>query len=518
MNTRPTPSALRAFALLAAAGAAFAPAASCSRTPREARPSASAGTTDTTTRPDTRAMNAPAPPGLDPALTQLVADDDPKARMPLDEALAVLRRPSAPAAGAAPAAPNKPGVPPSPPAPAASPDPAKQAEALRLYAQGRVARLTNQTREAIAALQAAARLDPASAQIWRELGDAQLTSGNRVFAAAAFSKALDIDPDDERSLEQTSAIAVERRDYPTAAERAARLLARDLNRIDPALPYVTWSRFARSAAALGYTRASAEAAMRAVDLPERFTGPTTRENDLNALYRTRGDTIRDAADALLRLGRFEDARKAYDKAAGLPTLAPSALTPRRVYAAMKLGDSTGPTGAVAIVLDQLKAARGRPDDTLFALISHVAEHTSSGAPALLRGIDAVDAALPEPDRRLAAGALVRSRAAASPRPAAVALLRERLASAPWDEDAMRTLLSRLRADPESAIVSECLALVEAAPLQERRHGTALARELAARRAREPRSDAASDANASGTPTASSAPTPTPAPTPPPPPP
>jgi tetratricopeptide (TPR) repeat protein len=436
--------------------------------------------------PDTRAMNAPAPPGLDPALTKVIPDTDVNARLSLDEALAkVAGLPTSGAtentasAGAATGAAEVAGA---PAGEAAAPEvaPERRAEALRLYAQGRVARLSGDAASAAIDLQKAARLDPSTAAVWRELGEAQLATGNRAFASASFARALERDPDDVRALEQNSRIAVERRDFARGAALTARLLKQPLEPTDPALPYIAWSQLARSLAPLGFTGAAAEAAMRAADLPERFQGLTGREQELNALYRQRGDTLRDAGDSMLQLGRYDEAARIYESAAALPTMSPAALLPRRVFAAMKRGDGDA---AARLLLDELAASRGRADEILLPLVAHVSSHAARGASRITAGIDTIEASLDDPQRLLAASSLARSRAAASDTARALPILRARLAAAPSDEDTLRDLFSRLRGAPRTALVEECLGLIDAAPLQERRYGTALSRELAARRAR-----------------------------------
>lgn len=468
--------------LAAALGVACGSSLSCSRhTGKDDGTLAGAGGAHVFT-PDTRAMNAPAPPGLDPALAMVIPESDDDARLSLDEAVTKI-------GGAAGGSDNGPqgedivpdtaerdGLPAS-----------KAAEALRLYAQGRVARLTGDHASAVRDLQAAARIDPSPSAVWRELGEAELASGNRAFAAASFARALERDPDDARALEQNSRIALERRDYARVATLTARLLKRPLGQTDPALPYIAWSQLARSLASLGYVGASAEAALKAADLPARFEGPTSRESELNALYRQRGDTLRDAGDAMLRLGRFEEAAAAFEAASLLPMMSPAALAPRRVYAAMKLGDSAA---AAAMIVEQIEAANGRADEVLLSLVGHVSAHTSRGSARIIAGLDGVESTLTERERSLAASSLVRCRAAASDTPRALARLRARLISAPADEDALRDLLSRLRGAPADALMLETLTLVEAWPMQERRYGAALARELGARAARAGESEAA----------------------------
>lgn len=473
MRARPLRPALLAGVVFLACGGAV----SCSRTPGPAS-SPQGARIETLPAPDTRAMNAPPPPGLDPALTVVASDADPNAKMTLEEAVdrvVDLGRGEGP-----------------PPSGIDADQPrtsSQRAEALRLYNRGRVARIEGDLPAALRDLQAAAKADPASASIWRELGEAQQASGNRAFASASFARALELDPLDARALERTSRIAVERRDYARAAALTARLLECEPERIDPALPYVAWSQLSRSLSSLGFINAAAEAAVRAADLPERWTETTSRQDELAALYRQRGDTLRDAGDAYLRLGRFEEAADAHDRAAALPTLAPAALGPRRVYARLKLGDSAG---AARVVAEQLRASRGRADDVVLGLVSHVSLNTSRGREALLSELEGVYDSLDDRGRALAAGDRARVEAAAASESLAVERLRARLREAPADEDALRDLFSRMRTASPETLIERSLELVEASPLLESKYGAALSRELGARSARRAEGEASSD--------------------------
>lgn len=459
---------LTAAALIASSGLP-----GCARGPGSPTGAGSTQSADRARTPDVRAMNAPPPPGLDPALAAPLDAADPKAVLPLQAAVQEL---SAAAEPESPAAPEPP--------PAREPTVAARSEALRLYTQGRIQRLQGQASDAVKSLQSAARLDPGAWEIWRELGEANLAIGNRAFASAAFSRALKLNPADARVLEQTSRIALERREYQRAGHLTAKMLALPLAQTDPALPYIVWSQLARSLGELGYTGAAAEASMKAADLPTVFPGPTSRIAELNALYRQRGDTLRDAGDAMLRLARYDQAAEAYAKAAAMPTLTPSTLVPRRVFASMKQGD---PRAAAELLVAQIQRGRGRGEDQLLALIAHVSVHSASGSSgsgggggaAVRRGLDTLESELSERDRTLASGYITRARAAASDNAAATALLRKRLAAAPSDEDALRELFARVRTDGPAKLITQTIQLVRAAPMQERRYGTALGRELAA---------------------------------------
>lgn len=419
-------------------------------------------------------MNAPPPPGLDPALVQPVSAGDARARVTLDAALAELR-----------AAPDVQSGEEGDVAEGEVVSGARAVEALRLYTQGRLKRLRGEVQDAARDLQSASRLDPSSADIWRELGEAHLAMGNRVFASSAFARALRRDPDDIRVLEQTSRIALERREFDRAARLTARLLGQDIEGVDPALSFIGWWQLSRSLGPMGYVSASAEAAERASELPARFGSATSRMLELNAVYRQRGETLRDAGDARLRLGDHAGAERAYARAAEFPSLSPGSLTARRVYALMRTG---GSVAAAEVILTQLRSGGGRGDESLLGLVGYVTNNCSvpgapgSAAGVLRGGIEEIERGLPVETRSLAGSFLARARAAASSGGAALAILRERLKQAPADEDALRDVLARLRAAPRRELIGLVVSLVNDAPMQEKRYGTALARELSFRSA------------------------------------
>lgn len=386
--------------------------------------------------PDERARRAPPPDGLPPGLASSPdAAMDEKARLSLDEALARLT------------------VAPAPPAADEIPPPEEdRAAALKAYLSGRAKRLAGDAAGAEADLRESVALDPGAPEPWRELGEAQLRTGNAAEAKRSFEAALERAPSDVRALEVVSRFALDRRETALAAGLLARLWALPIEQSDPALRLVTAARLGRTLAELGYVRAASEMLSRAADLPEIFTQPTAYQIELGALYRQAGDLRRDAGDGLLRLGDPAGALAEYERASPLPSLNPGALRPRRVFAAMRLGRSAE---AARFLVAEAIAAKGRVDEKFEALAGYVAANSEAG-PALAAAFAGV-AASPDwspADRALAAGPLTRARAAALPREKAVELLRRRLALAPGDAATARALLARLGAPAPERLIEE----------------------------------------------------------------
>lgn len=341
-------------------------------------------------------------------------------------------------------------------------------EAMRAYVIGRSQRLAGELPKAEASLKQAARLDPSAPGVWRELGLAQSAMGNRSASASAFRRTLELDPDDIAALEALSRNAHDRRDPATAARLLAQMRDRRLSDYDPALPYLVSSRLGRALYELGYVTASVQAMRQALDLPDAFGDVTQFQNELGLLYRQRGDLWRDAGDSMMRLGKPDDAAQCYENAARLPNLNPSAMTPRRVYAAMKRGR---PAEAASIIVGEIREADGRVDERLMSLLRYVASYSSVG-PVAAESLASIAASVPESQRSSAWASLQRARAACLSDAEAIRVLREQLRAAPADDAALRDLISRLDRSKPDRVVDEVLRLIEASPLHEARYARA----------------------------------------------
>src|SRR5205085_1074096 len=168
------------------------------------------------------------------------------------------------------------------------------------------------------------------------------------------------------------------------------------------------------------------------------------------LYRRRGDLWRDAGDAACRLGRYDEAVEAYRHADDLPTFDQGAITARRVYAAVRLGN---PAEAALVILDQVAQDGGRVDSAVPGLIRYLATTTDIG-PRIADALGEVRAALPTPVYPSVDGQLLRARAAALPAEAARRLLREHVAA--HDDDAAVSELLESYAGDAPGIAAECV--------------------------------------------------------------
>ncbi len=400
---------------------------------------------------DRGSKDAPPPPGLNIDAMTPVALDNAVARRSAEEALANVDSPEV--IGADPD--NRP---PS----AATP------KSVLHYISGRSLLLGGDLQGALVELEAAAKSDPTAAEPWRDIGQTQRRLGDRLSAAAAYRQALRLDPDDLESLIQVGLWSLQRRDPESAAAMLAHARTQALTVDDSALMFVIDFNLGQAMLQLGELRAGIELLSAGLDLPSTLDSPTAYRNELELLFRQRGDAWRDVGDAAMQLEDYDVALNAYENAAALPTLDPAGLLPRLTYAAMRSGQAAR---AALAILDALAAGSDLAGDRVLPLIRYVGANSSVG-PLLRDAIDERrDALTPDEQRRL--GSLyTRAAAAALPAPAAAAVLRDRLATHPSDTGALRDLY-RLEDNDPKAMVAETLRLIAQAPMNERRYADSL---------------------------------------------
>lgn len=408
---------------------------------------------------DSSAVRAPLAPGLDPAAFAAIDPADDNAHLTLDEAISRIIAQADANADADAAAPDE----------AAEPTP----ESLLLYISGRSRRLGGDLEGALGELEAAVKSDPASPELWREIGETHRQLGDRLSAAAAYRNALRYDPDDLPSLAQLGLWSLDRHDSAAGARSLARardvLLADDADDADdPALPFIVSANLGRSLLELGYLRAGITAIKAGIQMSENFDSPTVYRAELEQIFRLRGESWRDIGDVLIRLKEFESATEAYRAAAELPTLNPAALLPRLVYASMKTGRAAF---AAQTILQALDAGSDLSGDRLLPLIRYIGQNTALGDD-LRDAIDQRRHALDTSEQARLQSLYARAAAAALQPRQSIEALRDWLATHPTDDGAVRDLFALVDDDPASMIV-ETIHLIEQAPINEGRYIQAL---------------------------------------------
>lgn len=217
------------------------------------------------------------------------------------------------------------------------------------YSQGRQKLLDGDTAEAITDLQAATRLDPSAAELWRELGNAQYASGRRTSASSSFRRAVELGLREPQVLYTLARDSVRAENAEAAKSLLIEALKSGQSNVDPAVSLVLHAELAPLLARNGHYTAAREALMRAADLPESFTSPTNMRSELAELYRKRGEAWQQIGDWSSRLADADGALDAYAKAALFPGADPEALATRRLYALLSAGR---PAEASLLLLDQ----------------------------------------------------------------------------------------------------------------------------------------------------------------------
>ena len=239
--------------------------------------------------------------------------------------------------------------------------------ALSLYASARQRLARGDSAGASRELERAARLDPSSPQIWRELGEAQIGSGDLAAGLASFRQALRRGSASSKVHITLGRAALLQRDFELAANHYAHALQQ--RGTDPATTIVAEAGLGEALLETGELAAAIEALSAALTLPPRVNGPTLYQGILTETFRRRTDLLRQAGDAAMRLGDPSLAGKVYADAAAGPSFDPGAILVRRVHAVMRQGR---PAAAALLVVESIDEAQGRVDDRAQSLIRHLA--------------------------------------------------------------------------------------------------------------------------------------------------
>lgn len=339
-----------------------------------------------------------------------------KAAMPLDQAVAALRKP--------PAVPQDTGA----------PDEASDVEAQKLYARGMQERLAGRALDAVRDLEAAARLSPGSATVWKELAGAQRQLGRRASSIASLKKAAALgsaDPQVHAALGREALSADQSEDAAASLIRARE----GVKPSDAAQGAIIDADLAQALLKLGYLHASADAMERALATPIENLAASRRREEASELFRRRGEYWQQTGDTWCRLGEYAKAAAAYANAGQTPSLDPGTSTARMVFARLRAGESAH---AALALLDQIKDAGGLVEDRGFSLLALIA-HSTRVAGLMEESLSELSASLPD------APPSVRSR-----------LARARAAAALDPPSARRTLTGFLATDPGDADVAAAL--------------------------------------------------------------
>ncbi|HYE62189.1 MAG TPA: hypothetical protein VD997_09345 [Phycisphaerales bacterium] len=401
--------------------------------------------------PDRKALELPAPPGVDAGVLSPLGDEaHPRARRALAEVLAEFAPASEDAAGSS-AQESKKG---------AQSDAGGNPQALRLYVSGRTKLLEGQAAKAVTDLESAARLDPNAPEVWRELGQAQLELGRRTSAMTSFQKAHRLGSRETRVTVLVAREDLRAKRYEDAAKKLAPARGHAAANNDPGSMQLLDVDLAEALGALGYLTASRDLLEAGLRTPVASIAASPLRNELAEVLRRRGDLWQRVGDVSFRLGEFGRAASAYAAAAEATALDPQALVAKQVYAHLKQGRSAD---AALVVVNDIRASEGRVEDRHMAVITYLARNTEVG-PRLAEAVDEVAASMGPQATPTVLNRLARARAAALTGDASRGALRLRLTQSPFDADLAAEVLGAYAAEDVRGRVKEALALTSAAPI------------------------------------------------------
>lgn len=202
-------------------------------------------------------------------------------------------------------------------------------------------------------LEAAARLLPNEPVLLRLLGEVYTRTGNRVKGAHFFRQAIDIDPDDARSVYILGRFAIDKGDH----DEAIVLFNDALGKVndEPALTELTYHFLGNALRSSGYIAAAIEQFDRYIELSESPVRPSRFARDQVLLRRQIGVTHQLLGDLNMLLNRPDEALFAYARAIQSGATDRVKLDKRQIYAALMLRDADL---AREMVIEQVQRQRG----------------------------------------------------------------------------------------------------------------------------------------------------------------
>ena len=235
--------------------------------------------------------------------------------------------------------------------PAPAPGGITEVESLRRYVRGRQRVLDGQVRRGADELDAALRLDPASATLHAARAEAARLDGDLARAIEEWEEVLALDADDIEALVSVGMAAFEVGRHARAAEllgRAWPILARDgFASVSDAGRVAVGSALARSLFRLGFLEAGVQVALPALEVPPALVA-AQRGDGLDAAERATGQLALETGEAVLRCRRPDAAFALFARSHELlPDTATVALA---AYAQLAAGDDRGARATLGVML------------------------------------------------------------------------------------------------------------------------------------------------------------------------
>ncbi len=362
------------------------------------------------------------PPGISTdSISPLTGESLAKAKLLTDEVLTSLDRPAFLDAVVQPETQDTPDTPDTPDAQAEPPLAAQKA-----YVAGRVAWLEGDIATAKKQLESALRLSPNEPTLLRLLGEIYTRSGNRIKGAQYFRRAVDITPDDARSLFILGRFAIEKGDHDEAAVLFHEVLIRD--HTNPALTELARHFLGNTLRSMGHASAAIEQFDQYIERTSRPIGSSIYARDQSLLRRQIGVTRQLLGDLYMHLDQPGRALDVYRLALEDGVRDAIKLDKRRVYAALRLSDYDL---AERLVIEQVQRHQG--DAQSLAMVRYVVNQGVSAA-SLAQTLQSIYESQGRPEALAIATADVLTTDQARE------LLADHLTQAPQDRRAFYTLL------------------------------------------------------------------------------
>jgi len=212
---------------------------------------------------------------------------------------------------------------------AAGADP--EPEAVKAYIAARVAYRNNDLTEAMNRLRDAAEADGRMAATYLLLGRIYAEIGDKQKAAAAYAEAAKRDATNPDTLFRLGQLAFERGDWPEAAVALA-VVSRTDRDVDPGVGFMADYFLGQALLRIGYDAAAIDPLVEFLREPEQFSRSTRYMRQVRLLSRQQRSAGVQLGDALMRLGRFDEAIARYTEAGESAEISPKLMAPRMVYA------------------------------------------------------------------------------------------------------------------------------------------------------------------------------------------
>jgi len=390
---------------------------------------------------ESTALASPTPPPAAKTVDPQPVSASPAAMLTLDEVLARLQN-SATAKNAA-----------DPTLPDVSDE--ARLESLKAYASGRAKFLAGQLPQATTDLERAVALNPASPEALSQLAEIQAAGGRRAAATASYKRAVALGLRDARVEAFLGRELLRAKRFEEAAAQLISARASAAQTQEPMAEAVASADLSDALQNLGYVAAARDLLTQTLKgLPALPDGPLNPEEA--ELFRRRGELWLRVGDFSGRLGDQAAAAAAYESASLVAGADPRGLLPRRMHASMKAGRSAQ---AALMLIDDLRAVKGRAEVRHFAAIKYLSHHSSINN-ELASAIDQLADELRGEASPTQISHLVRAAAAAAEDPEAQTILAGHLSSQPDDADAFSTYLATF--GPKHAARTEQAAKLAAA--------------------------------------------------------